>query len=58
MCAAFDGNSECVRALIEAKAVLNLQAKVRWSEGVDVYPGFFAVVIMRLDAPALTVQKS
>ena len=34
MVAATNGKSECLLALIQAKAGLNLQAKVRWSEAV------------------------
>ena len=34
MMAATNGKSECLLALIQAKAGLNLQAKVRWSEAV------------------------
>ena len=37
MLAVEGGNDECLPALIEGKADLNLQAKVRLSEGVDVY---------------------
>ena len=37
MHAASYGNDECLPTLIKAKADLNLQAKVRLSEGVDVY---------------------
>ena len=41
MHAANEGNSDFLQALIDGKADLNLQAKVRWSEGVDVYRVFF-----------------
>ena len=34
MSAAAGENSECLSALIQAKADLNLQNKVRWSEAV------------------------
>ena len=48
MCAAVGGNSEGLRALIEGKADVNQQ-------GENVCLWCFAVVIMRVDAPALAV---